>query len=216
MKIKIINNKKLKMKKKIATSFVLASSSNSRILLLNQIGITPDLIISPDVDETPLKHELPKNLAERLAKKKCIAVAKKIDDGIIIAADTVACVGRRALEKSLSDEDVGNSLIFLSGRRHKVYTSVFGILKKNGNIIATKQKTGFSIIKLKRLSKDEIDEYVETGHGINTASGYKIELGYIEKFMEFISGSISNVKGLPLFETNNIVKYLENYLANKC
>jgi septum formation protein len=192
------------------TNFVLASSSQSRILVLKQIGITPNLIISPDVDENPLKQELPKNLAERLAKKKGLVVSEKIDDGIIIAADTVACVGRRSLDKSLSDEDVRNSLIFLSGRRHKIYTSVFGILKKGGNIVATKQKTGSSIIKIKRMSKEEIDEYVDTKHGINTASGYRIELGYIEKFIEFMSGSVSNIKGLPLFETNNIIKYLEN------
>ncbi len=192
------------------TNFILASSSQSRILVLKQIGITPNLIISPDVDESPLKQELPKNLAERLAKKKGLVVSEKIDDGIIIAADTVACVGRRSLDKSLSDEDVRNSLIFLSGRRHKIYTSVFGILKKNGNIVATKQKTGSSIIKIKRMSSKEIEEYVDLGHGINTASGYKIELGYIEKFIEFMSGSISNIKGLPLFETSNIIKYLEN------
>jgi septum formation protein len=192
------------------TNFVLASSSQSRILLLKQISITPNLIISPDIDESPLKQELPKNLAERLAKKKGLMVSEKIDEGIIIAADTVACVGRRSLDKSLSDDDVRNSLIFLSGRRHKIYTSVFGILKKNGNTVATKQKTGFSIIKIKRMSKEEIDEYVETRHGINTASGYRIELGYIEKFIEFMSGSVSNIKGLPLFETNNIIKYLEN------
>jgi len=191
-------------------NFILASSSQSRILVLKQIGITPNLIISPDVDESPLKQELPKNLAERLAKKKGLVVSEKIDDGIIIAADTVACVGRRSLDKSLSDEDVRNSLIFLSGRRHKIYTSVFGILKKNGNIVATKQKTGSSIIKIKRMSSKEIEEYVDLGHGINTASGYKIELGYIEKFIEFMSGSISNIKGLPLFETSNIIKYLEN------
>ena len=84
------------------------------------------------------------------------------------------------------------------------------MISKNGNIIATKQKTGSSIIKIKRMSSKEIEEYVDLGHGINTASGYKIELGYIEKFIEFMSGSISNIKGLPLFETSSIIKYLEN------
>jgi len=192
------------------TKFVLASSSESRILILKQMLITPDLIVSPDIDESPVNKELPKNLSERLARQKCLSVAENIEDGIIISADTVACAGRRILDKSLSDECVRKSLILLSGRRHKIYTSVFGILKKNGKIVAKKQKTGFSIIKLKKLSCEEIEEYVATKHGIGTASGYRLEFGYIEKFIKFISGSISNIKGLPIFETNIIIKYLEN------
>lgn len=190
---------------------ILGSSSQSRIMLLNQINVAPDVIISPDIDESPKKKEMPNQLAFRLSMQKAISVSEKVNDGYIIGADTVACLGRRILEKSLTDDDVRKSLEMLSGRRHRVYTGISVVKKISGKIEAQRSKIACSIVKLKRFTKSEIEEYVETKHGINTASGYKLELGYIEKFIQFMSGSVSCIKGLPLLETHNILLSLGYY-----
>lgn len=103
---------------------ILASASPRRLSLLEQAGITPDHIIPADIDETPVKDELPRELAARLSREKARAIAKSHPDSFVLAADTVVAAGRRILEKAGSEEEERRFLELLSGRRHKVITGM--------------------------------------------------------------------------------------------
>ncbi|KJV55330.1 septum formation protein Maf [Orientia chuto str. Dubai] len=183
---------------------ILASQSESRLKLLKAINIVPSQVISANIDETHLPAELPKNLALRLAIQKANTIAQSIENGYIIAADTVAAVGRRILPKAMTDLDVEYCLKMLSGRRHKVFTGVKVIKVKNNNIIAFNTRTVESIVKVKRLTSQEIAAYVITKQGLNKAGGHSME-GIWQCFVQFMRGSSSNIMGLPLFETRNML-----------
>lgn len=185
---------------------ILASSSPARLELLKRIKIFPDQILTPDIDETELKKELPNFLAMRLAYAKAIKIAQSVDEGIIIAADTVAVAGRKVLPKALTKEDVKYCLEQVSGRRHRVYTGVC-IIKKTGSELLTRKRLVCSTVKFKRLTVKEIEFFCSLDEGLNKAGGYTIT-GYAECFVSYIAGSYSNVKGLPLFETANMLNSL--------
>lgn len=182
---------------------ILASASPARLSLLRQVGIEPDQVLPADIDETEYRSELPKNLALRLSIEKATASANDIDRGIILGSDTVPVVGRTIMRKAASADEVRESLIMLSQRRHRIYTGVC-IIKKEDGQIRQLQRVVKSIIKFKKLSKEEIDYYCVSGEGIGKAGGYTLS-GYAESFVSFLSGSFSNVIGLPLFETVNML-----------
>lgn len=182
---------------------ILASASPARLSLLRQVGIEPDQVLPADIDETEYRSELPKNLALRLSIEKATAIANDIDRGIILGSDTVPVVGRTIMRKAASADEVRESLIMLSQRRHRIYTGVC-IIKKEDGQIRQLQRVVKSIIKFKKLSKEEIDYYCVSGEGIGKAGGYTLS-GYAESFVSFLSGSFSNVIGLPLFETVNML-----------
>ncbi len=182
---------------------ILASSSPRRIELLSRIGIIPDKIIPADIDETEQKGELPKDLSSRLSKAKAEKIANEVDAAYIIGADTVAAIGRRILPKALNDDDVRSCLKLLSGKRHQVYTGVT-IIKKNGSEILEKHRLVKSILRFKRLTLEEIDLYIKSKEGLNKAGGFSLQ-GFAEVFVPFIGGSYSNILGLPLFETRNML-----------
>ncbi|HJD55273.1 MAG TPA: Maf family nucleotide pyrophosphatase [Rickettsia endosymbiont of Pyrocoelia pectoralis] len=188
-------------------NIILASQSPARIELLKRIKITPTQIIPADIDETPNLRELPNHLVTRLAYEKAAKVASQIENSaIIIAADTVAAVGRRILPKATTAEEVRYCMEMLSGRRHRVYTGLC-IIKKDKEQLVTRQKIIQTIIKFKKLSSEEINFYCLLDEGLDKAGGCKIS-GYAEAFISFISGSYSNVMGLPLFETVNMLNSL--------
>lgn len=182
---------------------ILASKSPARIKLLRQINIVPDFIIPSDIDESEHKGEHPRKLAERLAFEKARAVAQNIEKAIIIGADTVPVVGTKIMRKATNAYDVKESLQILSRRRHQVYTGIC-IIKKDASNIKISKKIVKSILKFKKLTNKEIEFYCNLGEGIDKAGGYTIS-GYAESFVSFISGSFSNVIGLPLFETMNML-----------
>ncbi|WP_371220681.1 nucleoside triphosphate pyrophosphatase [Orientia tsutsugamushi] len=183
---------------------ILASQSESRLKLLKRINIVPSQIIPANIDESSFPAELPKNLALRLAIQKADKIAQNIEDGYVIAADTVVAVGRRILPKTITDFDVEYCLKMLSGRRHRVFTGVKITKVKHNNIIAFNTRTVESIVKVKRLTPQEIATYVATKQGLNKAGGHSIE-GMWECFIQFMRGSYSNIMGLPLFETRNML-----------
>ncbi len=184
---------------------ILASQSPSRLDLLAKINIIPHEVIPAEIDETPLARELPKDLALRLANQKANKVARMVSNGYIIAADSVVAIGRHILSKAVSDADVQNSLTMLSGRRHRVYTAVMIIKKVQGNsLIASSIRVVRTIVKVKRLTAQEITAYVASKDGLNKAGGYTLQ-GMAQFFISFINGSVSNVMGLPLFETRNML-----------
>lgn len=181
--------------------FILGSSSPRRLELLKSIGINPDQVISPDIDESIHKNETPKDYVKRISFEKMNSLKENSSSSIILTADTIAFCGRRLIDKTDKSEIAIQNLNFLSGKRHKVITSLC-VLDKDKNLIT---KSVLSIILMKRLSKNEIDQYIASNEWLNVAGSYRIQ-GQAESFIKFISGSYSNIVGLPLYETRNILK----------
>ncbi|WP_370179378.1 nucleoside triphosphate pyrophosphatase [Alteriqipengyuania sp.] len=179
---------------------VLASSSPRRRDLLAQIGVTPDDIRSPDIDEEPRKGELPLPYAQRMASEKALAVARQ-DGEVILAGDTTVALGRRILPQASSEDDVAAFLRLLSGRRHRVHSAIC-VIDADGT---QRIRCTTSQVRFKRLSGDEIAHYAAGGEGIGKAGGYAIQ-GRAAGLIDFLSGSHSGVVGLPLFETRALLK----------
>ncbi len=178
---------------------ILASASKGRLGLLEKLGIIPDQILHTDIDETEYKGELPKEVALRLAIAKAHAAAETITDGIIIAADTITCVGRKILPKALDNETVKYCLQTMSGRRHRIYSGLCVIMKKDNTRIKQTSRVVESIIKYKRLTEEEIAFYMQSKEGLGKSGGTTIQ-GLSQIFIEWMSGSYSNIIGLPLNE----------------
>jgi septum formation protein len=172
---------------------VLASASPRRLALLRQIGIEPDAILAPDIDETPGPGETPRLLALRLSLAKAEAARAKRPDALILAADTVVACGRRILPKAESAAEVRSCLTLLSGRRHRVLTGM-ALLHPDGR---QSRRVNETLLRFKRLSETEIAAYLECGEGIGKAGGYAIQ-GRADAFVTWLNGSYSNVVGLPL------------------
>ena len=183
---------------------ILASSSKSRLSLLKNIGIIPDKIIPSNIDETPLKKEKPSNLASRLSNEKAKKVSSLVKDGYILAADSVSARGNLILPKAENNEDVRYCMEIYSGRRHNVYTGVTILKIIDYEIADQRHRLVKSIVKFKRLTNQEIEAYIRTKEGIGKGGGICIS-GYAQIFISFISNSYSNIMGLPLFETRNML-----------
>lgn len=181
---------------------VLASASPRRRDLLAQVGITPDTILHLSVDESPLGEETPRQMAARLADLKAAAarILPEAEGAFVLTADTVVGVGRRILGKPADDAEARRFLELLSGRAHQVFTGV--VLTTPDRQIA--RRTVMTRVIFKRLSKAEIDAYIVSQEGQGKAGGYAIQ-GRAEAFVRTISGSYSNVVGLPLHETVNLL-----------
>jgi len=173
---------------------VLASESPRRLALLAQAGIVPAHVVPAAIDESVIRGELPRIHALRLATEKAVAAqARHATPAFILAADTVVACGRRILPKAESDEEVRACLALLSGRRHQVMTAV-ALLAPDGRL---RTKLAVTRVSFRRLDDAAIAAYVESREGIGKAGGYAIQ-GRAEIFVKEISGSYSNVVGLPL------------------
>ncbi|WP_296584152.1 Maf-like protein [Xanthobacter sp.] len=179
---------------------VLASGSPRRLALLNQAGIDPDLLMPADVDETPERGELPRRLAQRLSQEKAKLVAGRAKDAemnaLVLAADTVVAVGRRILPKPDLVDEAEACLRLLSGRTHRVYTGIC-LVDPRGRAATRLVETR---VRFKRLSRDEINDYLACGEWRGKAGGYAIQ-GIAGGFVVKLVGSYTNVVGLPLSET---------------
>jgi septum formation protein len=186
---------------------VLASGSPRRLALLNQAGIEPDALQPADIDEIPLKGELPRACANRLARAKAEAAfaAVQLDEELrgayIIAADTVVAVGRRILPKAELIDEAGQCLRLLSGRNHRVHTGIC-LVTPNGSF---RQRLVETRVRFKRLSGQDIDAYLASGEWRGKAGGYAIQ-GLAGAFVVKLVGSYTNVVGLPLYETVNLLQ----------
>jgi septum formation protein len=178
---------------------VLASASPRRLALLAQIGIVPDSITPTDIDESSHRDELPRLLAQRLAHAK--SAAASCADAYVLAADTVVACGRRALPKAETMEQARACLDLLSGRRHRVLTCV--VLTAPGG--KRTERTVESVVGFARLSEPQRRAYLESGEWRGKAGGYAIQ-GRAATYIRFLSGSYSNVVGLPLFETAQLLR----------
>ena len=183
---------------------VLASESPRRLALLAQAGIVPDAVRAAGIDETVHRKELPRPYAERLAAAKARAAAEGWNGApgaLFLAADTVVSVGRRILPKAESEDQVRECLSLLSGRAHRVTTAV-AVLGGDGKL---RTRTVETRVVFDRLDAGAIESYVQCGEGLGKAGGYAIQ-GRAETFVRLISGSHSNVVGLPLRETISLLR----------
>ena len=173
--------------------FILGSSSPRRLELLKQINFYPNEIFKPEINEDPQKKELPILYVKRMAKEKMDVVKKKFPNDLILTADTIVYVGRRIIDKTNEQSKAIKFLELLSGRRHRVSTA-FNLYCKD-KIDSLRVVT--SVVKMKRLTDNEIKSYIETNEWKGKAGAYGIQ-GSAEKFIQFISGSYTNIVGLPL------------------
>ena len=183
-----------------AAPFILASASPRRLDLLARIGVVPDRVDPADIDETPRPAERPADYARRMAAEKAAAVHARHSGACILAADTVVAVGRRILPKAESVDEARQCLSRLSGRRHHVLSAVC-VIDAAGTARARLSDT--SVI-FKRLTAQEIDEYIASNEWQGKAGGYAIQ-GHAEALVRHLAGSHSGVVGLPLFETRALL-----------
>ena len=183
-----------------APLLVLASASPRRLELLRQIGLAPDLIDPAEIDETPRRDEAPAAHALRLAEEKLRAVLPRHPGDYILAADTLVACGRRILPKAMDPASARRCLELLSGRRHRVHSGI-ALASPDGRVSLRHVD---SQVAFKRLSTAEITAYLASGEWRGKAGGYAIQ-GRAAALIRFISGSYSNVVGLPLFETAQLL-----------
>ena len=179
---------------------VLASASPRRLDLLRQIGIVPDRVDPADIDETPGPGEVPAAHVVRLAEAKARAVAPRHPGAFILAADTVVACGRRILPKAEDEASARACLTLLSGRRHRVYGGV-AVIDPEGEIAIRRV---VSQVAFKRLSDAELRAYLLSREWHGKAGGYAIQ-GRAAALISWVAGSYSNVVGLPLFETAQLL-----------
>jgi len=184
---------------------VLASASPRRRDLLASLYVTPDHITPADIDESVQAGELPRPYGQRVAREKAQKIytdrtASEQPAAVIVAADTVVGVGRRILPKTETPQEARMCLELMSGRAHRVFTAV-AVIDAKGTL---REKCVETRLKMKRLSAEEIDFYLQSKEWDGKAGGYGIQ-GYAGAYISHLSGSYSNVVGLPLFETRHLL-----------
>ncbi len=178
---------------------ILGSGSPRRKELLAQIGVVPDAICPPDIDEDPLPGELPRGYCQRIAREKVDAVTAGATD-VVLCADTTVALGRRILGKPANAGEAATFLMALSGRRHRVIT---GVAVRCGTRVW--ERDVVSHVKMKRLSDSELNAYLATDDWRGKAGGYGIQ-GPAGALIPWISGSFTGIVGLPLAETATLLE----------
>ncbi|MEO9684603.1 MAG: nucleoside triphosphate pyrophosphatase [Tateyamaria sp.] len=179
--------------------FILGSGSPRRLELLAQLGIVPDAVRPPDIDEDPNGAELPRPYCARMAREKVAAVEADADD-VVLCADTTVALGRRILGKPADADEARAFLKLMSGRRHRVVTAV--AVRKGAQIW---QKDVVSIVRMKNLSEPEVSGYLASEDWRGKAGGYGIQ-GPASALIPWISGSFTGIVGLPLAETAGLLQ----------
>jgi septum formation protein len=183
-------------------NLILASASPRRLALLAQIGVSPAAVRPADLDEAPLKDEVPRDHAARLALGKARAVADTLDvPAVVLAADTVVALGRRILPKAEDEATARDCLERLSGRRHRVLGGIC-VIDAAGAVRARLVET---VVTMKRLEAREISAYLASGEWDGKAGGYAIQ-GRAAAFVKRINGSYGNVVGLCLHQTAALLR----------
>ncbi len=185
---------------------ILASASPRRSGLLQQIGLEFEVIpanIKEDININ-ISHE---ELVKKLAEEKAENVAKRLKEGIVIGADTIFVLGKERIGKPKNKKDAIRVLKRMSGKMQEVYSGVAIINAKTGKKVVDSEITK---IKVRKLSDEEIEHYVNTGEPLDKAGAIAIQgLGAI--FVSKIDGCSSNVVGLPLY---NLYKNLKKFGVN--
>ena len=183
----------------IGPDLILASASPRRRELIARLGVVPSAVAAADIDETPLKAEVPRVYAARMAREKALAVAG--GSAFVLAGDTVVALGRRILPKAEDEAAARHCLKSMSGRRHRVLSAI-ALIGPDGTL---RERISETIVRFKPLSAAEIDAYIAGGEWHGKAGGYAIQ-GSAEGLIAWISGSHSGVVGLPLYETRAVLR----------
>ncbi|MEZ5777721.1 MAG: nucleoside triphosphate pyrophosphatase [Paracoccaceae bacterium] len=178
---------------------VLGSASPRRKELLAQLGLTPDGIRAPEIDETPNKGELPRPYCARMAREKALALPCA-EDEVVLCADTTVALGRRILGKPENAGEAAEFLLKLSGRRHRVITA---IAVRRGDRLW--ERVVETTVKVKALSDVELNAYLASGEWQGKAGGYGIQ-GRFGAFIPWLQGSFTGVVGLPVAETAHLLQ----------
>lgn len=173
---------------------ILGSASPRRRELLAQIGLVPDEIRAPDIDETPARGELPRPYCARMAREKAQALPCGADE-VVLCADTTVALGRRILGKPADAGEAAAFLWALSGRRHRVVTAV--AVRRGDRLWERVVET---VVKVKALSNAEVNGYLASGEWQGKAGAYGIQ-GRFGALIPWIQGSFTGVVGLPVAET---------------
>jgi septum formation protein len=179
---------------------ILASASPRRLDLLHLIGASPDAVDPADIDETPLKGELPAIYAARVAAQKAGVIAERHAGALILSGDTVVAAGRRILPKAETEAEARECLALLSGRRHRVYSAIT-LIDAQGR---ARHRLSDNVVTFKRLDRSEVDAYIASGEWRGKAGGYAIQ-GRAAGLIRVIQGSHSAIMGLPLYETRTLL-----------
>ena len=180
---------------------ILASASPRRKELLASVGVGCE-VQPADVDESRRSSEVVERYVERLAVAKAQAVANKSIGGstAILSADTVVVAGQNIFGKPADQEDAFQMWKSLSGRTHKVITSVCLLVDQNQYIETVSTEVCFD-----QISDAQMQRYWSSGEPLDKAGGYAIQ-GLASAWVKFIHGSYSNVVGLPMYEVNTLLK----------
>ena len=178
---------------------ILGSGSPRRQELLAQIGVVADEIRAPDIDETPIKGELPRPYCIRMAREKVDAIDISPDE-VVLCADTTVALGRRILGKPENAAEAAEFLIRMAGRRHKVITAI--AVKSAARVW---EKDVVTTVKMKRLSDVELNAYLASNDWVGKAGGYGIQ-GPAGAFIPWIQGSYTAVMGLPVSEAATMLR----------
>lgn len=186
--------------KALGPRLVLGSSSPRRLELLGQIGLEPDVIEAPNIDETPQKGEKPRPYAARMAREKAEALEPHHLGDFIITGDTVVAAGAQILPKATTLAQARACLERLSGRSHSVF-SALTIITDEGQI---HERLSQNRVTFKRLSAAEISSYLDSGEWQGKAGGYAIQ-GLAAGLISRLRGSFSGVVGLDLYHVQSIL-----------
>lgn len=184
----------------LKSSFILASGSQERLKLLHKAGFVPSAVVPADIDETPLKNELPARYVHRIATLKAQAVAQKHPNTCILSADTIIAVGKRLIRKADTAQEARANLELISGRRHRVLTG-FCVITPTGKSIT---KVVTTAVVMKKLDKVDIEAVIASNEWKNVC-GYQIE-GILSALVRQTIGSYPNVVGLPIFEVSGVLR----------
>ncbi|MGM0422693.1 MAG: Maf family nucleotide pyrophosphatase [Pseudomonadota bacterium] len=189
---------------------VLASASPRRLDLLQQIHITPDLVLPADIDETAHTKELPRDYVTRIACAKAQTVLNKpeTENSYILAADTTVACGRRILPKAEDEATARQCLKLLSGRRHRIYGGI-ALITPDGRLT---HRVVLTTVSFKRLHRDDIESYIQSKEWHGKAGGYAIQ-GFAATFVTFLQGSYTNVVGLSLYDSAQLLNG-QGYITN--
>jgi len=183
---------------------ILASNSKRREKVLKEHGF--DIVIDPsNFDESKIKIGNIKDLTMELAKQKALTVAKRHNNEIIVAADTLVYFNGKEIGQQHSDEDARNTLKLLRGKNHEVFTGLCVINTKTGKML---QDSDTALIKLKDISDDELERYISSGVYKSKAGAYSIDDSEFKSFIENIDGEHTNIMGMPIPKLKNMIRQI--------
>jgi len=179
---------------------VLASSSPRRVKLLKQLGVPFDVMEPDGVHEED--DGVPEEVVIRNAQAKADHVASKLDEGIVVGADTIVVLGDAIIGKAMNDQEATEMLVALQGRSHRVLTGLAVVDASSKRMETDVVETH---VTFRSLSEEEVARYVATGEPLGKAGGYAVQ-GIGAVIVEEVHGCFYNVVGLPLYRLNMLLE----------